>query len=359
MADTNFSSGTVIASTWLDDVNTSTYSQLTAVAGTDAITATGPLSMSAYAVGQRFFFIPVANNTGAVTINISGLGVKAITKFGFTSLVAQDLLTGVIAEMAYDGTEFQLINPQTFNLTNIVPITNGGTGATTAAQALINLGAIGRLIGTQRFTANGVYTPTAGTTSIIVEAVGGGGGGGGTPGTAAGQVSIGGGGGSGAYTKGIFTSGFAGLAVTIGAAGTAGAAVAGGVGGTTSLGAIITAIGGAGGTLGGAAAVVAPAGVAGGAASGVGGNILACSGNASEQQSARFADGFVISGHGAASALGGFGAGAFTNAGAIGGVVPPVGAFGGGGSGGGSIGAAGATGGGGGRSGILVIYEYS
>lgn len=134
-----FSPGIVITSPWLNDVNTATNSRLTSIGGTATnITAVGPVSMTAYVAGQRFSFTPTANNPGgSVTININGLGNRAITKLGITSLVAQDLLVGVVAEMEYDGAGFQLINPQTFNLTQNVPVANisgilpvnkGGTG---------------------------------------------------------------------------------------------------------------------------------------------------------------------------------------------------------------------------------------
>lgn len=139
MTSKTFAPGTVIDSPWLNDVNTATYATLT-VSGTNTLTATGPSSMTSYAVGQRFFFLPAANNTSNVTININGLGARAITKLGNILLVAQDLLIGTMAEIVYDGLGFQLLDPQTVNLTQIIPITNGGTGATTAAAARTNLG---------------------------------------------------------------------------------------------------------------------------------------------------------------------------------------------------------------------------
>ncbi len=61
------------------------------------------------------------------------------------------------------------------------------------------------LINVQRFTANGTYTPTAGTNKIIVEMVGGGGGGGGVHAISA-SYAWGRGGGSGGYFKKYFSS---------------------------------------------------------------------------------------------------------------------------------------------------------
>jgi hypothetical protein len=110
----------------------------------------------------------------------------------------------------------------------------------------------GKLIGAQIFTANGTYTPTPGTKSIIVEAVGGGGGGGAAQANPGGQQSAGMGGGGASYGKARYTSGFTGLAVTIGAAGAGGTTTASnaGSGGLTSLGGILSVPGGVGGRPG-------------------------------------------------------------------------------------------------------------
>lgn len=82
---------------------------LTSPAGTDTITATAPLSMSAYVTGQRFSFTAAATNTGAVTININSIGAKSITKRGTTALVAGDIQSGERIVIEYDGTRFQLV----------------------------------------------------------------------------------------------------------------------------------------------------------------------------------------------------------------------------------------------------------
>jgi hypothetical protein len=53
------------------------------VGGTaDAITLTPSPAIAAYAVGQRFVFVPGAANTGAATVNVSGLGAGALQKGG-------------------------------------------------------------------------------------------------------------------------------------------------------------------------------------------------------------------------------------------------------------------------------------
>lgn len=100
----------------LSQLQNSTGTFLT-VSGTDTLTGTVSPTVTAYAVGQIFSFVAAATNTGAVTINISSVGAKSITRLGATSLIAGDLIINSLAFIVYDGTQFQLLNPNTF--TNI------------------------------------------------------------------------------------------------------------------------------------------------------------------------------------------------------------------------------------------------
>lgn len=114
--------------------NFSTNTLIT-VAGTDTITGTVTPSLTAYTAGQIFSFVAAATNTTAVTLNIDGVGVKAVTRAGTTALAAGDILTGQVVLVEYDGTQFQLLNPNAF--TNLrVSGTLGVTGATTMSAAL-------------------------------------------------------------------------------------------------------------------------------------------------------------------------------------------------------------------------------
>lgn len=94
-----------------DQVQDGALVYLTSVSGTNTITATAPLSMSVYAAGQTFRFIPANTNTGAATININSIGDKNIYRSG-AALVNGELIAGAPAEIMYDGTQFNLINPR-------------------------------------------------------------------------------------------------------------------------------------------------------------------------------------------------------------------------------------------------------
>jgi len=116
--------------------------KLAGVSGADTITATASPTLTAYTTGQMFNFVSVGANTGAVTLNIDGLGAKAVTKLGATALVASDIPSGAVVQVYYDGTQFQLINLAAQSTNSINPLSTSLTskiqpiGATVAANAM-------------------------------------------------------------------------------------------------------------------------------------------------------------------------------------------------------------------------------
>lgn len=68
--------------------------------------------ITAYAAGQMFNFVPANANSTAATLAVNGLAAKAIKKWGSAALAAGDLNTTSEATVIYDGTNFQLLNPQ-------------------------------------------------------------------------------------------------------------------------------------------------------------------------------------------------------------------------------------------------------
>jgi len=200
--------------------------------------------------------VAIANtNTGASTLNVDGLGTKPIVGLGLQPLQGNELPQKGVACLMYVVAS----NVNGGNGAWVVMECTGGTqqvAPATQSQHAMQLGqATGRLLNVQVLTSSGTYTPTSGTTSVVVEAVGGGGGSGGVPATSSTQSGISGPGAPGSYAKARYTSSFSGVTVTIGSGGTAGTtSTAGGAGGTTSFGALLTCPGGGGSPFGSASA---------------------------------------------------------------------------------------------------------
>lgn len=75
----------------------------------NAIVITPTTAITSYTAGRKYFVKVIANNTGATTINVNGLGTKTIKKNVTVDLSTGDLLAGQIILVDYDGTNFQLI----------------------------------------------------------------------------------------------------------------------------------------------------------------------------------------------------------------------------------------------------------
>ncbi|EPG3168562.1 hypothetical protein QC864_001658 [Klebsiella pneumoniae] len=112
-------------------------------------------------------------------------------------------------------------------------------------------GSVGRLIGVRVFTISGIYNSSAGTKSVIVDAIGGGAGSGGVPATSSSQSGISAAGSSGSFARARYSSNFSGLQIQIGAGGVAGTSTTpGGDGGVTTFGSLLSCPGGKGSIAG-------------------------------------------------------------------------------------------------------------
>ena len=116
---------------------------LVTVAGTDTYTGTMSPSLGAYAAGNVFTFVVPNTNTTAATLNIDGLGAKALTRDGSTALVAGDLVANAEVAVVYDGTRFQVLNSNSktnFNLSGTLTVAGNTTlsGGTANGVAYLN-----------------------------------------------------------------------------------------------------------------------------------------------------------------------------------------------------------------------------
>lgn len=281
------------------------YAALTSVAGTNTITATGPVNYT-LAAGQTILYGIAANtNTGATTLAVSGGTAKNVFA-GNAACVGGEIRANTPFMVYYDGTQYQLIGQARQPTRQVL---TSGTAAT--------------------------YTTPTGATRINVRMVGGGGSGA--------QATAG--------------SGNAGTNTTFGGSLTAGGGSGGGTNGST---------GGTGGSAtGGDINIVGSQGQAGTnsgatAQSGGGGGSSVFGGGAPTTQSNVAGGGAVANTGSGGSGSGNTGAGATGGGGGAGGyveklIIAPAATYTY------TVGAGGAAVGansGGGAAGIIIVDEY-
>lgn len=66
------------------------------------------VELTEYILGNRFSFKALYTNTGATTINISGVGAVAVLKTGGVPLTAGSIIAGGVYDVYFDGASFQL-----------------------------------------------------------------------------------------------------------------------------------------------------------------------------------------------------------------------------------------------------------
>ncbi|WP_249201263.1 hypothetical protein [Burkholderia cenocepacia] len=306
-------------------------------------------------------FLPFAVGAGANVLPQADYAALAAVSQGFQSGTAQ---SAACNKAWRQSSIMSAVLAQFIVAQSGQPAIDDGTTATllanltAALSTLAQTAAPGRLLNVQVFTVSGTYTPTPGTQKIVVKAVGGGGAGGGSQGTSSTQSSGGSGGAAGSWAEALIPSGFAGAAVTIGAAGLGAVGANGGNGSTTSFGSLVTCPGGGGGQQGiwstsTATLSFAGQGIAGAFPTVSGSAQLLAGGYGSPGSNVFVAGGNGVSGSGGASVFGGGGGNTNNNVGS--GLASP----GAGGGGAFSPISSAAQAGGNGGPGRMEIWEYA
>jgi hypothetical protein len=219
----------------------------------------------------------------------------------------------------------------------------------------------GVLLNIQVFPTGGTftYTPTSGTTKVIVDGIGAGGGGGGAAATGGTQATIGVGGGAGARAVALLTSGFSGATVVVGFQGAGGAQGNnnGTAGGNTTFGGTLLVCPGGTAGPGGAATVPTFVTVTSGASATPSSSqvVLFTGAGEGSKEGVCLSTTVVLASSGGASVFGAGGLG-FSGTGGNGQTAFTPGGGGGGGAG---LGSQAGFFGGTGAPGRVVIYEYA
>lgn len=127
--------------------------------------ATLASAITAYAPGLTVRFLPANANTSTTpTLNVNGVGAATITKFGTVALSLNDLITTAVAEVIYDGTDWELQNPATFSTALTSSSTNTLTNKTVDAEGTGN--AVSEPI-TAHFVAAGCSAGSTAAPSLV------------------------------------------------------------------------------------------------------------------------------------------------------------------------------------------------
>jgi hypothetical protein len=126
----------------------------------NAQTVTLSPAATSLVAGLTVRWLPTAANTTAATLAVSGLTAKSITKCGTTALAANDLTTAAVAIATYDGTQYQLLNPQAAGC--------GAGGGTSGAWTNITNSLTCASTGGTVSNSSGGYCATTNTASSVV-----------------------------------------------------------------------------------------------------------------------------------------------------------------------------------------------
>lgn len=110
----------------------------TSTGSANAYALTYPIAPEKYSKGIIYAFWANHTNTGAATLNINGLGAKAITSSDKNALVASQILADTVVTVVYDGSAFRMIAASTVNpkFTGMTTLENLTVTGTTSAKAI-------------------------------------------------------------------------------------------------------------------------------------------------------------------------------------------------------------------------------
>jgi hypothetical protein len=152
------------------------FNNLITVTGTNTLIGTSVPPYTSYVAGMTLSFIPVATNTGAVTIDVDGLGAKNIFVGSSTPMVGGELVAGRIAQIEYDGVRFQLyqasISIPDDSITTAKLVDGAVTAPKLASDAVTTLKILDSNVTTDKIANGNVTEAKIATGAVTVDKIG-------------------------------------------------------------------------------------------------------------------------------------------------------------------------------------------
>src|SRR3954469_11974275 len=111
------------------DIISSAYVYAADAGASDTYAISLPTAPSSYTAGLTIRFKANTANTGAATLNVNSLGATTIKGRGGRDLITNDIKSGQIVEVVYDGANFQMTSPDADNAYATGVVTRAGDAA--------------------------------------------------------------------------------------------------------------------------------------------------------------------------------------------------------------------------------------
>jgi hypothetical protein len=141
---------------------------ITTAGSSNAYTLTSGQSLTAYVSGMSFIVRWSFGNTSTATINVDGIGAKALTKNGTTALASGDLPQDTFARITYDGTQFQVMGASSGLYQPLDATLTAIAALSTSSDTYI------RATGTDTFAVDSVTTVTSKLNAVVGDSGSGG-----------------------------------------------------------------------------------------------------------------------------------------------------------------------------------------
>ncbi len=120
--------GNFDSSNWVPMSNGVLNTVISSTGSSNAYVLTLSPAAASYKTGAHYPFIANFANTSTATLNVNGIGAKALTKQGSVALSSGDIPSGAVVDTVYDGTRMQIVSQLSATAAGSVTSITAGSG---------------------------------------------------------------------------------------------------------------------------------------------------------------------------------------------------------------------------------------